>query len=108
MKSMGDGLGRREKTKRGNLGLGKTYNGETPTSFTLVGKAQLTMNIYSTQRWYSREQDNSEGLLQSLLWWEIMPRGVWKKEIILTFQRYVILDAKRRQTGSVEVKIDPD
>ena len=42
----------------------------------------------------------------SRLWWEIVPRGLRRKETILTFQRYVILDAKRQQTGSVKVKID--
>ena len=51
-------------------------------------------------------QDNKEGFRGLLLWWEIMPEGPGKKEITLTFQRYVILDANKQWTCSVKVKID--
>ena len=33
-------------------------------------------------------------------------QGVWKREVTLTFQKCIIIAAKRQQTGSVKVNID--
>ena len=59
----------------------------------------------AVQRWYGGE-DNNEGLCGLVLWCPGYAMRGLEKEITLTFQRYVILDAKRQQTGSLKVKID--
>ena len=63
-----------------------------------MGVRPLTVN--------SEQINNSDKLCGLLLRWEIVPWQVWKKEITLTFQRFVITDAKRQQRGSVKVKSD--
>ena len=53
MKFIGGRLGKWEKAKWGeSLRLNKEKNGETETSFMLVGTGSLKMSIYITQRWY--------------------------------------------------------
>ena len=68
---------------------------QTHISFTLVGTEYLTVNIYSTWKRYEGEQDNNEGFCGHFpsLW--VFPKGL-EKGITLTFQRYVILVAKRQ------------
>lgn len=36
----------------------------------------------------------------------VVPKGFEEREVTLTFQRYVIIDAKRQKTGSIEVSMD--
>lgn len=49
------------------------------------------------------EEDNNKGFCGLLLWcWYL--RGL-EKEVTLIFQRYVILDPKRRWIGLLKIKI---
>ena len=74
------------------LSLDKKQNGETHTPFTMLSAEQLIINIYSTQRWCVA---NKEMWSHALVLAVVPSRGL-KKNISLTFQRYVILDAQRQ------------
>lgn len=51
-------------------------------------------------------QQENEGFCVLLVWCESCTLGGLEKNIILKFQRYVILNAKRQLTGSLKVTTD--
>lgn len=64
------------------------------------------MNIYSAWRWYSGNKIIIRASVAPCSGVVGIPRGVQRKEITPTFQRYLNLDAKRQQIDSFRVKVD--
>ena len=85
-----------------SLGLDKKQNGGTLASLTLVGIRQLTFTAHKDSG--CGDKMTAEGFVVScwvlavVLWW----RGLDSSDLSM----YVILDAKRQQTGSLKGKID--
>ena len=61
----------------------------------MVGTGQLTMNIHSTQRWYVADEIATRASVVSCSGGGLCLEGSAEKGTTLTFQRYLILDAKK-------------
>ena len=104
MQFIDDRSGRWEKAKWGeSLGVDKRVK-QMDTHFSSIGGDRIVND---------RRSQHTETVcvaamraLWSLLGCEIVPCTVWPKEIILTFQKYAVLDAQRESTSSLNIKID--
>ena len=90
MKSIGGGLRGQEKAKCGNLQDWIKGKLEKQTTLTLVGPGQFTVNIYSMEGCSVGSTESFCGLCSGACGDAF--EGP-EKEITLTLQRYVILDA---------------
>lgn len=104
MKLARDRLGSKEKAEQGKLWDWVTTKMKRPILFScLVGTGRFTINAYSTWRRHLGNKITVRGSRPPALW-ETGPWGVCRKGFMLTFQRCVILDEKRQQTGLAKVK----